>query len=125
MKELLSKDLEGSSCGIDMDGSDVYSKVMGKDKPGFIRTFGLGVTYTDVHGGKRRRASYALALEYKSAFEKMKRQCGELSKKLEEMQNNSSGAQTPSANPQNCSLASTSMCRAIQVSNDCICFLGF
>ncbi|XP_031373418.1 uncharacterized protein LOC116188293 isoform X2 [Punica granatum] len=127
MKEILAQDAQGSTS---VDGNDVYTKVMGKDKPGFLRIYGLGVSDSDVRGSMPSRSKcYTMAMKYKSALESIERQYGELNKKLEVLQSRensgnpaNSGVQTASMNHQNHFLASTSDSRALQVPISCEAF---
>ncbi|KAK6131597.1 hypothetical protein DH2020_034611 [Rehmannia glutinosa] len=50
--------------------NDKFEKVMGKDKNGHVRMYGLGVSRSDIHGPlPSRDASYRLAMEYKEKYD--------------------------------------------------------
>ncbi|KAG8372438.1 hypothetical protein BUALT_Bualt12G0066200 [Buddleja alternifolia] len=49
--------------------NDAYAKIMGQDKHGYLRMYGMGVTPVDVCGAiPSRDVSYILAMEYKSKY---------------------------------------------------------
>lgn len=53
--------------------SDAFAKVMGPDKNGHVRMFGLGVTCADVYGIiPSRHACYRMAMEYKEKYDALK-----------------------------------------------------
>ncbi|KAK6147953.1 hypothetical protein DH2020_018865 [Rehmannia glutinosa] len=50
--------------------NDKFEKVMGKDKNGHVRMYGLGVSRSDIHGPLPScDASYRLAMEYKEKYD--------------------------------------------------------
>ncbi|XP_012853945.1 PREDICTED: uncharacterized protein LOC105973467 [Erythranthe guttata] len=75
MKELAplySQDLDNSldsNQDLQYSHDDLFAKVMGKDKDGHVRMYGLGVTPTDIYGGKPSRATLLRqAMEYKTKY---------------------------------------------------------
>lgn len=50
---------------------DIFSQIMGKDKPGHVRMMGKGVCPTDVWSGTPRRISDRLLIEYKDRIARL------------------------------------------------------
>ncbi|XP_052210244.1 uncharacterized protein LOC127813348 [Diospyros lotus] len=94
----------------DQNENDIYSQVMGKEKAGHVRMYGLGVCPSDLYGPIPSRAtSHRLAMSYKNELEMMKEQYMNMNEQLQElramcMENRetpSNSHPTPSSNPSN------------------------
>lgn len=84
MRELNTVEPEGQGDSTKKD--DIFSKVMGKEKPGHVRMYGLGVCLSDLWGPTPSRAtSHRMTMELKTTLDKVLGQYDELSNKLEDM----------------------------------------
>ncbi|KAG8383536.1 hypothetical protein BUALT_Bualt04G0023700 [Buddleja alternifolia] len=69
MKELGEQEPESSNHDCIHNPQDTYAKIIGEDKHGRVRMYGMGVTPTDVYGTiPSRDASHRMAMEYKSKY---------------------------------------------------------
>ncbi|XP_052188574.1 uncharacterized protein LOC127798953 [Diospyros lotus] len=59
----------------DQNENDIYSQIMGKEKAGHVRMYGLGVCPSDLYGPTpSRTTSHRLAMSYKNELEMMEEQ---------------------------------------------------
>lgn len=80
MKELVDlNDGNSSDCNIVHDPDDAFAKIMGKDKDGRLRMYGMGVKPTDIYGGRPSRdALYRKSMEEKEEIRALKEKVEEL-----------------------------------------------
>lgn len=86
MNELNALEPEGRGDSTKKD--DIFSKVMGQDKPGHVRMYGLGVCPSDVWDPTpSRTTSHRMNIELRTTLDNMTSRYDELNNKLEEMNN--------------------------------------
>ncbi|KAG8374944.1 hypothetical protein BUALT_Bualt10G0048200 [Buddleja alternifolia] len=86
MKELGEQEPESSNHDCIHNPQDTYAKIMGEDKHGRVRMYGMGVTPADVYGTiPSRDASHRMAMEYKSKYIQAMDKYNELNEKLENL----------------------------------------
>ncbi|KAG8364814.1 hypothetical protein BUALT_Bualt18G0037800 [Buddleja alternifolia] len=86
MKELGEQEPESSNHDCIHNPQDTYAKIMGEDKHGRVRMYGMGVTPADVYGTiPSRDASHRMAMEYKSKYTQAMDKYNELHEKLEHL----------------------------------------
>lgn len=92
------KDKNGS---VDEPGTeDIFSKVMGKDKDGRARMYGLGVRASDVWGiVPSRPACYRETMQWKAAYEGISSELAEVKAMVLEMRGSNQNASCASSVP--------------------------
>ncbi|KAG8390873.1 hypothetical protein BUALT_Bualt01G0128900 [Buddleja alternifolia] len=86
MKLVANKEPKNSNGDYIPSPNDTYAKIMGEDKHGHVRMYGLGVTPADVHGAvSSRDVNYRMAMEYKSKYFHAMEKYDALHEKLENL----------------------------------------
>lgn len=81
--------------------TDVFSQVMGKEKSGSVRTYGLGVCQSDVWGEvPSSGTSYRMSMEWKSELDKTNQKVEDLMRLLQQSHaNGANSSNTPITSP--------------------------
>lgn len=100
----MEKLLEQAPQGYDdkISSTDIFSQVIGQEKCGHMRMYGLGVCPSDLYGEiPSRSASYRMAMEFKSNFDIVSERYEELSNEMKEMRSllQSRGFNNPNSAP--------------------------